>query len=85
MDKKVQYASVGLLGFNFMLMFTAFNSLQNMISQIYEEIGLGPLGLVALFCIYGAFGLTTLVSCYLIEKLGYKKIMFFSSLGYAVF
>jgi hypothetical protein len=38
MDKSVQYGSVGFLGVNFMLMFTAFNSLQNMISGLYEEL-----------------------------------------------
>jgi fucose permease len=85
MDRKKQYIAVGIIGVSFMLMFTAFNSLQNMISELYESLGLGPLGQIALFCIYGAFGLTTLVSSYLIEKMGYKKTMFLSGLGYAVF
>lgn len=85
MDRKKQYIAVGILGFSFMMMFTAFNSLQNMISSLYEALGLGPLGQISLFCIYGAFGATTLISSFMIEKFGYKKIMFFSGLGYAFF
>ncbi len=85
MDKRKQYVAVGFLGLNFMCMFTAFNSLQNMISGLYEGLGLGSLGLIALFCIYGAFGAATFLSSYIIEKLGYRKVMFFSSLGYAIF
>ncbi len=37
MDKRKQYLSVGSLGIFFMLMFTAFNSLQNMISTLYDQ------------------------------------------------
>jgi MFS family permease len=85
MDKKVQYIAVGFLGLSFMLMFTAFNSLQNMIAEIYDGLGLKSLGQIALFSIYGAFGITTFISSYLIEKFGYKKIMFFSGLGYGFF
>ncbi len=85
MDKRIQYFSVGLLGLSFMMIYTAYNSLQNMISELYEELSLGSLGQIALFCIYGAFGFTTFISSFMIEKLGYKKIMFFCGLGYGLF
>lgn len=35
--------------------------------------------------LYGAFGITTLFSSFIVKRLGYKKAMFFSSLGYAIF
>lgn len=85
MDKRIQYISVGFLGVSFMMMFTAFNSLQNMIAELYEELALGSLGQIALFCIYGSFGITTFISSFMIEKFGYKKTMFFSGLGYGFF
>lgn len=43
------------------------------------------MGQIALFCIYGSFGITTFISSFMIEKFGYKKIMFFCGLGYGFF
>lgn len=39
-----QRRRVGLLGFTFMIMFTAYNSLQNIVSKIYTEYGYDSLG-----------------------------------------
>lgn len=68
-----------------MLMFTSFNSLQNIVSKLYEEYSYDNLGQTALMFIYGAFGITTVFSSFIVKKLGYKKAMFFSSIGYVVF
>lgn len=35
--------------------------------------------------IYGAFGINVLFSSFIVKKLGYKKAMFFASLGYGIF
>jgi fucose permease len=35
-------------------------------------------------CLYGAFGVTTLFSSFIVKKLGYKKSFFFASFGYAI-
>lgn len=39
-----QTARVAFLGVTFMIMFTAFNSLQNIVSKIYNEYGYTNLG-----------------------------------------
>lgn len=68
-----------------MLMFTSFNSLQNIVSKLYEEYSYDNLGQTALMFIYGALGITTVFSSFIVKKLGYKKAMFFSSIGYVIF
>lgn len=68
-----------------MIMFTSFNSLQNIVSKLYEEYEYDNLGQTALMFIYGALGVTTIFSSFIVKKLGYKKAMFFSSIGYVVF
>ena len=85
LSRKNQYISVVILGVCFLLMFTAFNSLQNMISSIYEQMGFGTLGLISVFCIYGTFGVGTFFSAYVIERMSYRKLMFLCSLGYFLF
>jgi hypothetical protein len=56
-----------------------------MISKLYEEYGYNNLGQTALLFIYFAFGIATFFTSYIIKKMGYKKIMFFCSIGYAIF
>lgn len=68
-----------------MIMFTSFNSLQNMISKLYDDYGYKNLGQTAILFIYFAFSIATWVTSYIIKHVGYKKTMFFSSLGYVVF
>lgn len=84
-DKKQQYISVGILGVCFMLMFTAYNSLQNMISSIYSQMGYKSLGQISVFCIYGSFGIANFFAAYVIERVSYRKLMFFCSVGYTLF
>jgi hypothetical protein len=83
-EKKRQYIAVGILGACFMLMFTAYNSLQNMISSIYSR-NHGSLGQISVFCIYGSFGVSNLFAAYVLERISYRKLMFFCSLGYSLF
>lgn len=68
-----------------MIMFTSFNSLQNMVSKLYDDYGYKNLGQTAILFIYFSFSIATWVTSYIIKHVGYKKTMFFSSLGYAVF
>ena len=66
-------------------MFTSFNSLQSIVSKLYEDYHYNNLGQTAILFLYFAFGIFTVFSSYIIKALGYKKCMFFSSLGYAIF
>lgn len=43
------------------------------------------MGQTAIMFLYAAFGITTLFSSFVVKKLGFKKAMFFASLGYGVF
>ena len=68
-----------------MIMFTAFNSLQNIVSKIYGEYGYDNLGETSVLVLYFVFGMCTFITPFFIRKFGYKKVMFFSSLGYAAY
>lgn len=68
-----------------MIMFTSFNSLQNMVSKLYDDYGYKNLGQTAILFIYFSFSIATWLTSYIIKHVGYKKTLFFSSLGYAVF
>ena len=80
-----QYKRIIYLGFAFMIMFTSFNSLQNIVSKLYEEYDFDNLGQTAILFLYFAFGVATVFSSYIIKSIGYKKSMFISSLGYGIF
>ena len=66
-------------------MFTAFNSLQNSVSTIYDDYGYKNLGTASLLFLYFVFGVSTFFTPFIIRKWGYKTVMFVSSLGYALY
>ena len=80
-----QTRNVALLGITFLIMFTSFNSLQNIVSKIYNDYGYVNLGQTSVLVLYFTFGIATFITPYAIRKFGYKKVMFISSLGYAVY
>ena len=73
------------VGVAFLLMFTSFNSLQNILSKVYNDYGYDRLGETSILLIYFCFGFGTLFTPFLIRKQGYRRVFFFSSLGYIVF
>lgn len=85
LTRKQQYVAVGYLGVCFMLMFTAFNSLQNMISSLYLSLGFGSLGQMSVLILYASFGACSFLAAYVIERIGYRRLMFICSLGYCCF
>jgi len=53
----------------FMTLFTAYCSGQNLISQIYSQLGYGKLGQICLFCVWTFQGLISLVANYYKKKI----------------
>ena len=70
----------------FMILFSAYNSAQNMISQIYtQSLQMPTLGKITLFFVYFSYCISNFFASYFVEKLGYKFSMIFSSLAYVIF
>ena len=79
------YVRTVYLGLSFMIMFTSFNGLQNMLGQIYLQQGYKTLGSLSIFFIYALFSLSTLISPYFVNKVGYKYSFVLASLTYVAF
>ncbi len=83
--RKQQTLRVAFLGVIFMIMFTAFNSLQNIVSKVYKEYGYDSLGEASILLLYFVFGISTFFTPFIIRKYGFKTVMFCSSLGYGFY
>lgn len=68
-----------------MLIFTAFNSAQNMVAQVYANLGYDDLGNIALFTIYFIFSITSFFGSRLVQCATPKIVFFLSALGYNSF
>ncbi len=74
------------LGVIFMLLFSAFNTAQNMISEIYsQKLKLDYLGNVTLLVIYILLGSTNILVGRIMDYLSFKWAMFIATWGYVVF
>ena len=82
---KEQYFRVAYLGVSFMIVFTSFNSLQNIVSKLYDEYHYENLGQTSIIFIYLTFAFATIFTSYFIKNFGYKTVMGLSAIGYAVF
>lgn len=56
-----------------------------MVSKLYDDYGFKNLGQTAILFIYFSFSIATWFTSFIIKHVGYKKTMFFSALGYALF
>jgi hypothetical protein len=80
-----QTSRIAYLGVAFMIMFTAFHSLQNIVAKIYDDFGYKNMGTASIILLYFVYGSFTFFAPFIIRTLGYKKSMFISSLGYGLF
>lgn len=78
--------TVSFLGFIFMLLLSAFNTSQNMISEIYsQKLSLSYLGNLSMIVIYLVFGVANVFVSKILEFFSYKIAMFVSTWGYILF
>ena len=68
-----------------MVNFTSYYSVINILSEMYDEQKLTNLGQINLFALYVTFGLGVFITTHFIRKIGYKKAMILSTLGYIIF
>ena len=74
------------LGVIFMLLFSAYNTAQNMISEIYsQKLNISYLGNVTLMVIYVLLGSTNIFVGRIMDYLSFKWAMFIASWGYILF
>ena len=81
-SQKKQKAMVAKMGVCFMVNFTSYYSIVNMLSEIYDHEGYQNLGQINLFAVYITFGLGVFLTTHYIRKIGYKKAMMLSCVGY---
>lgn len=74
------------LGFIFMLLFSSFNTAQNMLSEIYsQKLNMAYLGNVTLMVIYILLGSTNIMVGKIMDYLSFKWAMFIATWGYVAF
>ncbi len=77
-SKKKGLMTVITLGFIFMLLFSAYNTAQNMISQIYSQnLKLSYLGRLTLLVIYLCLGFSNILAGFLEKTSNYPKFLIF--------
>jgi len=69
----------------FFFFFSAFYSGQDLVSQIYDQIGYANTGQVLLTIKYATSSINSLFVSFYMQKISFKKAFFFSSLGYVIF
>jgi hypothetical protein len=72
------------LGIYFALLFTAYLSFQNIVTQLYEQLDIPYLGTLSLFSIYASFMVSGLFSPFIGRKLNYKTMLLISSVCYTL-
>ncbi|KAM3137371.1 hypothetical protein pb186bvf_010551 [Paramecium bursaria] len=83
--KRANLVKVSILGSQFLLMFSAFNSAQNLIALLYEQSGLGSLGISSLWVLYLVYAFGTLFSNNICSRVSPKYTLFFSGLMYSIY
>jgi predicted MFS family arabinose efflux permease len=68
-----------LLALNFTLSATSFNSIQNLTSEVYDQLNYTTLGKFGIFSLYSAMCVGNFFAGKIIRHLGYKKAIFYSS------
>jgi len=73
------------VGLCFMMLFTAYQSAQNLVSQIYEQLQYTGLGGICIFSIYGALGIGNIFAPHVKRQMNHKAGMLIGSFFYTLF
>jgi hypothetical protein len=74
-----------ILSVGFLLVFTAFNTAQNLAAKILRDNDLGDMGFYSLATVYASFGVCSLFSSNIVQSLGMRLSMFFGSACYVIY
>ena len=74
-----------ILSVGFLLVFTAFNTAQNLAAKILRDNDLGDMGFYSLATVYASFGMCSLFSSKIVQSLGMRLSMFFGSACYVIY
>ena len=71
-----------ILSFSFLLQFTAYLTIQNRLTTVFNDLNYNDLGSYIIGIIYVSFALSNMLAPKIIVKLRYRKTMILGSLGY---
>ena len=74
-----------ILALIFVLLFTAFDSAENMISSIYDDMKKQGLGQTSLAVVYVVLAVNNLFVTSIYKRISFKTGLFFASFGYVLF
>jgi len=83
--KKKNVYRVAYIGVCFTTLFTAYIAAQNLVSQIYKQLGFSSLGQTCIFIFFSFFGLTSVVAAHFKKKISLKTGFIFGACAHINF
>lgn len=77
--KRANLFRVVYIALCFLVLFTAYISAQNLVAQIYTQLGYGSLGQICLFLVFGFMGTTSMVASHYKKKMSVKAGLMFGA------
>lgn len=81
MSKYQNFGKVSMISFGIMLLYMAFNSANNIESELISDDGFGQLGFILLAVLYLNMGIGSLISTAVINKGGTKTCLILGGIG----
>lgn len=79
------FGKLMVLSVGFMLMFSVFNTAQNLASNVLKDLGFGNMGFYSLAFLYLTFSLSCFVASAIVNKIGERVSMVSGSLCYTLY
>ena len=74
-----------ILSVGFMLLFSVFNTAQNLASEVLDDLGFGKLGFYSLGVLYFSFSFSCFIATPIVNKCGERMSMTIGALCYTVY